>query len=132
MKKEENKNTLATTNNNSLVGNTLDKFNATTFGYYAKEFTENENGQTAIMCRTSDGALVERFETLDDESKKATKALDTLKNANGVVTLAVCYYANQLKTTAENCGFKSIGDYVASNIDNYKPVTVNQYARVSR
>ena len=133
MKNKERTEMTATNNTtNALVGNTLDAFKASSFGYYEKEFTTNDDGMTAITVRNSDGSLAEKFEKIDDESMNSTKALEKLRLANGVVSLAVCYYASTLDTVAENTGFRSIGDYVSANLDGYKPVTVNQYARVGK
>lgn len=123
--------TVATTNNASaLATSSLASFVPSNFGYYKKEFTKNDDGMTCMTVKTNEGVLTEKYVAMSKEDMASTEAMNELQLLNGVVNLATCFYASKLKNASEICGFKSVGDYIASNLSKYSPKTCNQYARV--
>lgn len=129
--KVEELQTIADKYNNSVMAKLDNRYGMSNFGFEDERLQHDGNKYT-LTLKSEDGkaSVVSEIE-LSNNGSEAVDTIGALRNMKKTATIADAWNIAKLRKTAKNLGFKSVGEFVATQFSSIDARYANQLANTA-
>ena len=117
--------------NNSILSKLDSKFGMNNFGFEDERLAHDGNKYTLTLKSEDGKASVVTDIELSDSASESVDTLGALRNMKKTATIADAWNIAKLRKTAKNNGFKSVGEFVATQFPSIDARYANQLANTA-
>ena len=117
--------------NNSVMAKLDDKYGMNNFGFEDERIHHDGNKYTLTLKSEDGKASVVSEVELSEKASESVDTLGALRNMKKTATIADAWNIAKLRKTAKNNGFKSVGEFVATQFPSIDSRYANQLANTA-
>lgn len=117
--------------NNSVMAKLDNKYGMSNFGFEDERLSHDGNKYTLTLKSEDGKASVVSEVELSDKASESVDTIGALRNMKKTATIADAWNIAKLRKTAKNNGFKSVGEFVATQFPSIDARYANQLANTA-